>query len=154
MKEMTADALCLVLREPLGRDPLLERMVAALARAGRCPAGDSPGVLAEILRREASASTAFGLGVAIPHCFLQGVGGPHLAIACSKEGVDFGASDGRLTYVVFLLLEDLAARAAHTAVISRVARLCRETPLVRRLRGATEAGAIPAILADEEARLD
>lgn len=151
---MTADALCLVVREPLGRDEILERMVAALARSGRCPADGAPAVLAEILRREASASTAFGLGVAIPHCFLRGVGGSYLAIACSHEGVDFGAPDGQLTYVVFLLVEDLSARAAHTPVISRIARLCRETPLVRRLREATDAAAIPAILADEEAGLD
>lgn len=144
----------MVVRAPVERDELLEQMVAALARSGRCQADGAPAALAEILKREESASTAFGLGVAIPHCFLRGVGGPHLVIACSKEGADFRCPAGQLTHVVFLLLEDLAARATHTAVISRIARLCRETPLVRRLREATEAGAIPAILAEEEARLD
>jgi mannitol/fructose-specific phosphotransferase system IIA component (Ntr-type) len=151
---MTSTDLCLVVHAPVERDKLLEQLVALFARSGRCPVDSAPAALAEILKREESASTAFGLGVAIPHCFCRGVGGPHLAIACSQEGVDFRCPAGELTNVVFLLLEDLAARAAHNAVISRIARLCRETRLVRRLREATEVSAIPAILAEEEARLD
>jgi len=145
---------CLVVPCRVCRDELLERMLECLAGSGRLQIDDISTALVEIVRREESASTAFGLGVALPHCFLGGVGGPHLAIACVPEGLDFGGPDGELTHVVFLLVEDLAARAAHTTIISRLARLCRETALVCRLRQAREAGAVAAVLAEEEAALD
>lgn len=129
-------------------------MVGLLAGSGRLVVDDVSRVLVELVRREEAASTAFGLGVAIPHCFLKGVGGPHLAVACLPQGLRFGAADGELTHVVFLLVEDLANRAAHTVLISRIARLCRDSALIERLRGTREPASIPAILAEEEAALD
>lgn len=154
LKEIIRTGSCLVLPERLSRDELLERMVTALFHSGRCPIPDAQAAVAEILRREAHASTAFGLGVAIPHCFLADVGSPYLAVACSRPGVDFQALDGKPTHVVFLLVEDIAARGRHTTLISRIARLCGQTPLLRRLREARDPEAVAAILAEEDSALD
>jgi fructose PTS system EIIBC or EIIC component len=154
LKDLVAVTTFVIVHEPVRRDELLARLVRTLTSAEGRPDLEEGQVLAGILRREDSASTGFGLGVAIPHCFLPGVGKPRMAVGCSPAGVDFRAMDGQPSHVVFLLVEDVDARAAHTAIVSRIALLCRDTALVSRLRTAPVAGAAEAALSEEDARAD
>lgn len=153
IKELLVPSACIVETGAPPRDELLKRMVEALASAAHLGVSTPRGVLKELIRREAAASTAFGLGVAVPHCFLLGLGAPRLAIASCRGGVDFHAMDGGITLVVFLLLEDSRGRMQHNAVLARIARLCRDTALVSRIAGATEPASFASILAEEEEQL-
>ena len=114
---------------------------------------DPAATLADIQQREETMSTAFGLGVAIPHCFRPSVGPARLAISSVPGGVDFHSPDGELTRVVFLLVEDTTGRAGHVAIMSHIATLCRSTHLLDRLLGAVDAGEIPGVLEECEAEL-
>ena len=156
LKEMLVADACRVLSGSPSADEVLERMVQALAETlhGGLPASRATVAIEALRAREREASTAFGLGVAIPHCFLEGFGPARLSIAVSVSGVDFHAMDGSLTHVFFLLIEDLAARGSHAALISRIARLCLETRVLASIRGARDGQEITSILADAELELD
>jgi mannitol/fructose-specific phosphotransferase system IIA component (Ntr-type) len=119
------------------RDALLSAVVHRLGLA------DPAQALEQILDRERSLSTAFGLGVAVPHCFLPGLGRTHLGVACVSEGVDFRAPDGQITHAVFVLVEDLEARRGHTVILAHIAALCLNTDLPARLRAVRRPEEIP-----------
>ena len=144
LNEILVIEACLVTDERLTRDALLRRMVVRLG------VRDPEGTLDDIRRREETMSTAFGMGVAIPHCFRPAVGPPRLAIAAVPVGVDFHAPDGEPTRVVFLLVEDITGRAGHVAILSHIATLCRSTPILDRLVEATGAEEMPGILEECE----
>lgn len=147
LNEILAIEACVVTDERLTRDALLRRMVVRLG------VPDPEGTLEDIRRREESMSTAFGLGVAIPHCFRTSVGQARLAIAAVPRGVDFHSPESELTTVVFLLVEDLTGRAGHVAILAHIAALCRSTSVIERLREAASVDAIPVILSEAEAEV-
>ena len=147
LNEILTTEACLVTDERLTRDALLRRMVVRLG------VPDTEGTLEDIKRREDTMSTAFGLGVAIPHCFRPSVGAARLAISAVSRGVDFHSPDGELTRVVFLLVEDITGRAGHVAILSHIATLCRSTPVLDRLLAATSTQDIPRVLAECEAEI-
>jgi mannitol/fructose-specific phosphotransferase system IIA component (Ntr-type) len=152
LKDLMDTAAAVVVTERLGRDDLLRELVRALVAAEPSRGLDEAVILAGLMQRESLSSTAFGLGVAVPHCFLPGVGRPVMVVGCSRIGVDFGSMDGEPVHAAFVLVEDLTARGAHTAIVSRIARLCRDTQLVRRLRAASAPAEAAAALAEEDAR--
>jgi nitrogen PTS system EIIA component len=152
LKDLVDMPTCRIVSGRIGRDELLQELVRALVTAESSRRFDEPGILAGLLQREAQSSTAFGLGVAVPHCFLPDIGGPVMVVGCSRLGVDFGSMDGRPVNAVFVLVEDVTARGAHTAIVSRIARLCRDTALVRRLRASATPADAAAAVAEEDAR--
>jgi PTS system nitrogen regulatory IIA component len=73
-----------------------------------------------LLEREALCSTAIGLNIAIPHAKVLGVNGYIVALGRSKKGVDFGAVDGKLVNLFFVLISGLDSTGAHLKALSRI----------------------------------
>src|SRR5699024_415998 len=58
----------------------------------------------EISRREATGgTTAIGEGIALPHARNAGVAAPGVAALGLRRGIDWGAPDGRLVDLVFMV---------------------------------------------------
>lgn len=104
-----------------------------------------------ILQREKLGSTGVGSGIAIPHGKLPGVRRITGVFARLETPVNFDALDDEPVDLVFLLLAPEGAGADHLKALSRIARLLRDSDVVRKIRGTTDAAAIYSFLADSPA---
>jgi len=131
-----------------GRDALAE-----LARgiAAALP-GVSPASLAKgFAEREQLGSTALGGGLAVPHCKVPGLARAYLAIAVSREGIEFGAGDGRPVRVFFAVVSPAEAPAAHLRLLAAISRWARTPGRLERLAEAADARGLLHALEAEEA---
>jgi mannitol/fructose-specific phosphotransferase system IIA component (Ntr-type) len=84
------------------REEALAELAGAMAVAGFIENADSVCELA--LKREAMISTALESGLAFPHVRNVEGGGLTLALGLKPKGLAFGAPDGKLTKIVFLMV--------------------------------------------------
>lgn len=138
--------------EARDRDAILGGLAAALCRARRIP-GDRRRLVARLAAREEMGSTAVGDGAAIPHCRVRGLDEPALLLGLAPSGVPFGAPDGRLVRLFFLLASPPKDPARGLRVLASVARLLRARPgLADRLTACGTPSAVLTALTEEETR--
>lgn len=99
-----------------------EGAIGALVRVLPLPSDmDRELVLRLFLAREASASTAIGDGIAIPHArnpVVLHVSRPTVTLAFLSHPVDFGALDGKPVYVLFSIVSP--TNRCHLQLLSRL----------------------------------
>jgi PTS system nitrogen regulatory IIA component len=103
-------------------------------------------VFETLRQREQLGSTAIGRGVAIPHGKLRGLDRLVGVFARLAKPIDFDAMDGEPVDLVFVLLAPEGAGADHLKALARVARLLRDEKAAARLRAASDADALFALL--------
>ncbi len=101
----------------------IEGLVDALARDGRINASDRDDVLRAVLAREQQQSTTLGLGIAVPHGFLNAVDKPVLAVARLSRGLEGDAPDGEPVSTVFLITGGRSDGDVHLDLLMSIARL-------------------------------
>lgn len=79
------------------------------------------------LRREAIISTAVEHGLAFPHVRDAEGGGLTLALGLKEKGLDFGAPDGKLTKIVFLIVIPTPATAFYLRLLAGLVKTFAET---------------------------
>lgn len=84
--------------------------------------------------RERLGSTGLGKGIAIPHGRLEGLKQPTAAFLQLKDGVDFDATDQKPVDLLFGLLVPSESTDEHLQILSSIAEMCSQDPLLRRLR--------------------
>lgn len=109
------------------------------------------GLNVELVRRAVLTGenlTTFGVGrgIAIPHAVVAGIANPIGAFARLERPVDFGAYDGRLADLVFLLLAPETDVRTLLPALSCVARRLRDREVAARLRAEDSAEAAHIIL--------
>ena len=104
-------------------------------------------VLETLQQREKLGSTGVGGGVAIPHGKLPKLEKLVGLFARLDRAIEFESLDGQPVDLIFLLLAPEGAGADHLKALARVARLLRETDVVRKLRDSRDAEALYAVLA-------
>jgi PTS system fructose-specific IIC component len=115
-----------ILRQPLPKISLLDRMATAIAGSG--VASDPEGYRIAIRDREGLANTAIGDGVAVPHARMTTVKDFALAMVVIPSGLDYGARDGQPVRIVVMIASPESQRASHLVVLSSVvARLAKPT---------------------------
>lgn len=109
---------------------------------------DKPWFVGAVVEREALASTAMEGGVAFLHTRSREadrIARPFIIVGRSYEGIDFGAPDGRPTYLFFLL--GLKHDRLHLPLLGRLARIMARSPEgVARLRAATSSNKMLSVL--------
>jgi PTS system nitrogen regulatory IIA component len=129
-----------VLREAVGRLPLPE-------------GGDAEDLLAVLLARETSGSTAIGDGIAIPHVrmpIVLDVSEAIVSICFLTEPVDFGASDGKPVRVLFTMVTPTVH--GHLHLLAALAFLLRDQTFLAAVKTAAPAGELLARAAEVERR--
>ena len=100
---------------------------------------DKPWFIGSLVERETLASTAMEGGVAFLHTRSRDtskIKRPFVICGRSYDGIDFGAPDGKPTYLFFLL--GLKYDKLHLPILGRLARLAMRNPtIVSRLRATT-----------------
>lgn len=76
-----------------------------------------------VWQREATYSTGFGHGFAVPHCKTAAVQAASIAVVRLAHGVDWGALDGQpVRIVILLVMRESDAADRHMKVFARLAR--------------------------------
>ncbi len=104
------------------------------------------GILDTLLQRERLGSTGVGQGVAIPHGKLSELETLVGVFARLAQPVDFDALDNQPVDLVFVLLAPESAGADHLKALARIARELRDPGVAEKLRGASDADALYAVL--------
>lgn len=130
------------------RAAALERVGALLADATGC---EPATVLAVLAKRERLGTTAFGNGTAVPHGRLPGLQSMAAAVVRLADPVDWNAVDGLPVDLVVALLAPDEAGAEPLKMLARVSRGLRDRDFVEKLRGASDAAALWALLVDARA---
>jgi excisionase family DNA binding protein len=137
-----------IVHDMRAKDPLAAiEELAARAYANRWLA-DKPWFVGAIVEREVLASTAMEGGVAFLHTRAREadkISRPFIVVGRSYDGIEFGATDGRPTYLFFLL--GLKHDRLHLPLLGRLARIMAKSPkAVGRLRAATSSQKMRATL--------
>lgn len=96
---------------------------------------DKDAYKAAILAREEQGSTAIGDGIAVPHAKTSAVKAPALAAITVKNGVDYGAPDGKPSDLLFMIAatED---GDVHLEILSRLMVMLMDPDFTAKLRAA------------------
>jgi PTS system nitrogen regulatory IIA component len=112
---------------------------------------DAAALLDSIRRREDVCSTALEHGVACPHprkapeyCLAESL----VVFGRTTSGVPFGALDGRMTDLFFLVC--CTDERTHLQVLARLCRMLRNDPVLEALRTAASPEAVIQVLRDAE----
>lgn len=116
---------------------------------------DKPWFVGAVVERESLSSTAMEGGVAFLHTRAKDKGKivrPFMIVGRSWEGIEFGAPDGRRTFLFFLL--GLKYDKLHLPILGRLARALRNPQTIAKLRALSSPDKLRALLLreDESAR--
>ena len=125
---------------------LLQELAARAASLTRLP---EKRIFETLIERERLGTTGVGAGIAIPHGRMAGVTQITGVFARLEGGLDYEAVDGQPVDLVFMLLAPENAGADHLKALARVSRLLRNQQTCEKLRAASSAEALYAILTDQ-----
>ncbi len=136
---------------PLMRDNSKKQALQLLAqKASEVVGHDENELLEGLLERERLGSTGVGNGIAIPHVKLPGIENMIGIFAHLETPVDFDAIDDKPVDLICMLIAPEDAGADHLKALARVSRLLRDMATCDKLRGATDADALYALLISSE----
>lgn len=115
------------------KDDAINALIGLHAAAGNLK--DKDAYKAAILAREEQGSTAIGDGIAVPHAKTSAVKAPALAAITVKDGVDYGAPDGKPSDLLFMIAatED---GDVHLEILSRLMVMLMDPDFTAKLRAA------------------
>lgn len=113
------------------REEAIAELAQTLAREGYIENADVVTDLA--LKREAIIGTAVEHGLAFPHVRDVEGGGLTLALGLKEKGLDFGAPDGKLTKIIFLIVIPTPATAFYLRLLAGLVKTFSETEARRAL---------------------
>ncbi len=99
-----------------------------------------------LMERERLGTTGVGQGIAIPHAKLAELPGLCGFFSRMSTPIDFEAIDDQPVDLIFLLLAPETAGAEHLKALARISRLLRNKSVCDKLRAASDASALFALL--------
>jgi PTS system nitrogen regulatory IIA component len=115
---------------------------------------DTRALVEAVIHREELYSTALEGGVAIPHPrrpLPEALAGPLLVVARTSQGIAFGAPDGRLTDLFFLIASQDDRHHLH--ILARLCRMLRDEKFVAKLEAAETREEMIELLKDRELKV-
>ena len=101
------------------------------------PQLSSDDIFERLIERERLGCTSLDMGVAFPHCRVEGLDTNTAALIKLSEPVDFDSQDGELVDIVFGMMVPADINASHQANIRSIAELLGDTELRHKMRGAS-----------------
>lgn len=125
------ETICLDLKAQT-KDEALKELVDMLEAAGKLNSQSQ--FLADIWKREEIGNTGFDDGIAIPHAKSDAVAQPAVAVGISRNGIDYGAEDGELSDVFFMLASPDGDDHHHIEVLAQISTKIIEDGFVEKLK--------------------
>jgi PTS system nitrogen regulatory IIA component len=148
ISELLAPDAVLASLKVQGKKQLLQDLAARASQITRIPERK---IFETLTERERLGSTGVGQGIAIPHGRLSDIKSISGVFARLESPIDYDAVDRQPVDLVFMLLAPEGAGADHLKALARVSRLLRNQQTVEKLRAATRAEALYAILTEPTA---
>ncbi|MBN9533021.1 MAG: PTS IIA-like nitrogen regulatory protein PtsN [Alphaproteobacteria bacterium] len=145
MSDLLAPGSVIAFLKTNGKKQLLQDLSARAAALTELP---ERRIFETLMERERLGSTGVGQGIAIPHGRLAGLKRIVGLFARLETPVAYDAVDNQPVDLVFLLLAPESAGADHLKALARVSRLLRNQAVCEKLRAATKAEALYAILTE------
>lgn len=139
------ETICLDLKATTKADALKE-LVELLNAAGKL--ADKEQFLADLWKREEIGNTGFEDGVAIPHAKSDAVTEPAVAVGISRTGIDYGAEDGELSDVFFMLASPDGGDHHHIEVLAQLSTKLIEEEFISQLKAAQSVEQARELLTD------
>ncbi|PFG57844.1 PTS system IIA component (Fru family) /PTS system IIB component (Fru family) /PTS system IIC component (Fru family) [Vibrio sp. ES.051] len=127
------ETICLDLKAQT-KEEALKELVDMLDATGKL--NDQNQFLADIWKREEIGNTGFDDGIAIPHAKSSAVAKPAVAVGISRNGIDYGADDGELSDVFFMLASPDGDDHHHIEVLAQISSKIIEEGFVEKLKAA------------------
>ena len=84
------------------KEKIIDELVTLLEKSGKV--SNRRKLLTDLINRERRATTALGQNIAVPHVRTMQIRQLTMAIAISKEGLDYGSLDGEPTHIFFVIV--------------------------------------------------
>ncbi|MGF1690825.1 fructose-specific PTS transporter subunit EIIC [Photobacterium kagoshimensis] len=141
------EIICLELKAQT-KEGVLQELVNLLDSAGKL--ADKDQFLADVWKREEIGNTGFDEGIAIPHAKSDAVAKPAVAVGISRSGIDYGAEDGELSDVFFMLASPEGNDHHHIEVLAQLSSKLIEDSFIAKLKAVESIDAARELLTDVE----
>ncbi|OZS42953.1 fructose-specific PTS transporter subunit EIIC [Photobacterium sanguinicancri] len=139
------EIICLDLKART-KEGVLKELVDLLDVAGKL--ADKDQFLTDVWKREEIGNTGFEEGIAIPHAKSYAVAKPAVAVGISRAGIDYGAEDGELSDVFFMLASPDGHDHHHIEVLAQLSSKLIEDNFVTKLKAAVSIEEVLDLLID------
>jgi PTS system nitrogen regulatory IIA component len=107
--------------------------IAALARKSLlCRNVSEEAILEALQERETLGSTAFGSGIAVPHCRLKDVHDFVVGLISIPDGVDFEAPDRKKVHLIVFIIAPTTDNTTHIQLLSSISQAMQDTATVKK----------------------
>lgn len=140
------ETVCLSL-EKTEKEDAIDEMIAMLKADGVL--NNAKAFKAEIMKREAVSSTAFGGGIAIPHAKTPAVNMPRVAVGLSKKGISYDSLDGEPVSMIFMIAACDGEDEVHLKLLSALSQKLMEPAFIESLNKCKTKKEVVALLSQE-----
>ncbi|UAK73494.1 fructose-specific PTS transporter subunit EIIC [Aeromonas enteropelogenes] len=131
------------------KEGVFHEMAALLAAQGKV--SDQQAFIKDLWAREELGNTGFEEGVALPHAKSAAVCNPAVAIGISRNGIEYGAEDGKPSHIFFMIASPDGGANHHIEVLAELSgKLIEEGFIAKLLAANTPADALALLLAKKE----
>ncbi|HHQ4525557.1 TPA: PTS fructose transporter subunit IIABC [Aeromonas veronii] len=131
------------------KEEVFTEMARLLASQGKV--SDEQAFIKDLWAREELGNTGFEEGVALPHAKSAAVCNPAVAIGISRNGIEYGAEDGKPSHIFFMIASPDGGANHHIEVLAELsAKLIEEGFIDALLAAKTPADALALLLARKE----
>ncbi|MGN5146539.1 PTS fructose transporter subunit IIABC [Aeromonas veronii] len=131
------------------KEEVFTEMARLLASQGKV--SDEQAFIKDLWAREELGNTGFEEGVALPHAKSAAVCNPAVAIGISRNGIEYGAEDGKPSHIFFMIASPDGGANHHIEVLAELSgKLIEEGFIAKLLAANTSADALALLLAKKE----
>ncbi|WP_111807862.1 PTS fructose transporter subunit IIABC [Aeromonas allosaccharophila] len=131
------------------KEEVFSEMARLLASQGKV--SDEQAFIKDLWAREELGNTGFEEGVALPHAKSAAVCNPAVAIGISRNGIEYGAEDGKPSHIFFMIASPDGGANHHIEVLAELSgKLIEEGFIAKLLAAKTPADALALLLAKKE----
>ncbi len=131
------------------KEEVFTEMARLLASQGKV--SDEQAFIKDLWAREELGNTGFEEGVALPHAKSAAVCNPAVAIGISRNGIEYGAEDGKPSHIFFMIASPDGGANHHIEVLAELSgKLIEEGFIAKLLAAKTPADALALLLAKKE----
>lgn len=128
------------INQSMSRDHAIDILVDALQKAGYV--NDEVVLKEAILAREAEATTALGMNIAMPHAKTDAIRQPVVAVLKNDIGVEWESIDGTWPQLIFLIAVPLHSHDTHLKVLQQLSKALMQDDKRMQLLNASDAKAL------------
>ncbi|MFQ2918327.1 fructose-specific PTS transporter subunit EIIC [Aeromonas allosaccharophila] len=131
------------------KEEVFTEMARLLASQGKV--SDEQAFIKDLWAREELGNTGFEEGVALPHAKSAAVCNPAVAIGISRNGIEYGAEDGKPSHIFFMIASPDGGANHHIEVLAELSgKLIEEGFIAKLLAAKSPADALALLLAKKE----